>query len=425
MSKTTQIHTLLLSSLLLGLPQVLADSRKDEPFDPPVALYLTWQQDPTTTMTIHWVSEGDEDESWVDYRRWDEDDAAGRSWESATGSSEPMARFSGFPVHTVELTGLEPATTYQFRVPDGPKTFKFRTLPADADEPIRFAAGGDTMHRQIWMERVNRVAMKYDPEFMVWGGDLAYADGRENRRGLHRWFDWFDAIKRTMITEEGRVVPIVVTMGNHEMRGGYYFRHDDFEQTDEWRREVAPYFYTLFSSMPGQPGYNVLDFGEYLSLVLLDSDHTNPVEGEQTDWLDEILAEREDVPHVFPVYHVPAYPGVRDYDGDVSKGIREHWVPLFEQYGVRVAFENHDHAYKRTNPIRDGEVAEDGIVYIGDGAWGTSARSVHDEDETWYLERSESVRHFILTTIQGDDASFRMIDEFGEKIDEYELPKDE
>ncbi len=424
MNKTisTLIPLLLLPGL--GLSQVSGERSKHEPFETPVALYLTWQQDPTTTMTIHRVSEGAEDESWVDYRPWNEEEAAGRSWESVTGSSEPMARFSNLPVHTVELTGLEPATTYQFRVPEGPGTFKFRTLPADADEPIRFAAGGDTMHRQIWMERVNRVAMEYEPEFIVWGGDLAYADGRENRRGLHRWFDWFDAIKNTMITEEGRVIPIVVTMGNHEMRGGYYFHHDDFEQTDDWRREVAPYFYTLFS-MPGQPGYNVLDFGDYLSLVVLDSDHTNPVEGEQTEWLEEILAERQEVPHVFPVYHVPGYPGVRDFDGDVSTGIRKHWVPLFEQYGVRVAFENHDHAYKRTVPIRDGEAADDGIVYIGDGSWGTSARSVHDADETWYLERSESVRHFILATIHGDDASFKMIDEFGEKIDEYELPADD
>ncbi len=58
--------------------------------------------------------------------------------------------------------------------------------------------------------------------------------------------------------------------------------------------------------MPGPQGYNVLDCGNYLSLLLLDSGHTHPVEGAQTDWLKQTLAARQHVSHVFPVYHVPA-----------------------------------------------------------------------------------------------------------------------
>src|SRR5690625_7699759 len=117
-----------------------------------------------------------------------------------------------------------------------------------------------------------------------------------------------------------------------------------------------------------------------MSLVLLDTDHTNPVDGVQTEWLEQVLAERQEVPHLFPVYHGPAWPSVRNPDWEQSVRVREHWVPLFEAYGVRVAFENHDHAYKRTRPIRNNRKDPSGVVYFGDGAWGVGVREIRSEE---------------------------------------------
>ena len=45
------------------------------------------------------------------------------------------------------------------------------------------------------------------------------------------------------------------------------------------------------------------------------------------------------------------WPSVRG-GGQPARNIKDHWITLFEQHGVRLAFENHDHAYKRTYPIR-------------------------------------------------------------------------
>jgi len=99
--------------------------------------------------------------------------------------------------------------------------------------------------------------------------------------------------------------------------------------------------------------------------------------------------------------------------------VREHWAPLFEQYGVRVSFENHDHTYKRTYPIRGESIAQDGVVYLGDGCWGVGERDVHDPDETWYLRRAESRRHVIIGTIQGTHQHFLVVDREGDILDEY------
>src|SRR5690625_4806392 len=188
--------------------------------------------------------------------------------------------------------------------------YHFRTMPTDLSEPLRFAAGGDTMHDRSSLEKTNRAIMAYEPEFIVWGGDLAYADGVNHSK----WHDWFAANLATLVTEDGKVTPVLLAIGNHEVKDFFWYRYADYEPTDAWRKQIAPFFYSVLAS-PGQPGYEVIDFGDYLSIFLLDSDHTNPIEGLQTEWLEQALVERQHVPHKFPVYHVPGYPSVRPFEG--------------------------------------------------------------------------------------------------------------
>lgn len=402
-------------ALLLMLPACNADDRGSEP----VALYLTWQRDPTTTMTIDWHTRGTRgDERATDFAYRPAD---AQTWQHA--DDEP-ATFA-FPwsdnrfIHRVEMRNLQPDTEYVFRPGASVRTYRFRTMPADLTEPIRIVIGGDTMHHKAWMQRMNRRAAEHAPHFIVWGGDLAYGDAEP--RSASRWVAWFDAVTRTLIDEDGRVIPIVVSLGNHDVRNGYWRR--DRSPTDAERRRQAPYFFTFFA-FPHLPGYGVLDFGDYLSLVILDTDHVNPIAGRQTSWLAETLAQRQAVPHILPVYHVTAYPSAKSYTAPTSRRVREHFSPLFEQHRLPLAFENNDHTYKRTVPIRSEQPAEsgEGVVYIGDGAWGVRTREVYDPQATWYLEEARGTQHFLLITLDREQARVQAIDPQGDIIDVTERP---
>ena len=405
----------------------LTEQSAGEPFDP-AAIFLTWQNDPATTMTIDWHSTPEDGRrgSELHFRKDGESE-----WKVTQGTWHSFPH-SDRMIHRVELRRLEPATIYHFRFGEDSKEYHFRTMPGDLSEPVRFVTGGDTSHSQHDM---TAVAMTYDPDFILWGGDLAYANGTPER--AYRWYGWFDGIKENLISEDGRVVPVLVAIGNHELfRVGRLTRGSDPMSEEEieayltkhnlWDRK-ATYFFDLFA-FPGRQdaAWEVLDFADYMSVIILDSDHNyypqdNPVvEGVQTGWLDAVLKERQDRPHVFPVYHVPAYPSHRSFDGGTSTRIREHWVPLFEKYGVRVAFENHDHTYKRTHPIRDGKIAEDGIVYMGDGNWGRSPRSGENKDE-WYINRFESLVHGIVVTVSADRQEYIMVDDTGREFDSYTI----
>ncbi len=413
----------------------LAEARTSAEYFDPVAILLTWQRDPTTTMTIDWHTVAITDPARpasIVYKR----EGSGDEWQEVPGHMFAFP-FTDRTVNRVELTGLEPNSTYLFRI--GPpasarfdftpsKIYRFRTMPSRLeDRPLMIGIGGDNGYSEPF-RRVSQVAMQHDLDFIVIGGDLSYADGGAREWGSNArpgatermWRGWFDIVKETKITEDGRIVPMILGIGNHEVWKGHYLHHSGYQQTDAWRERLAPVYYNVFA-FPGQPGFGVLDFGDYLSFILLDSAHTNPIEGIQTEWLENVLQERAHVPHRFPVYHVAAYPTVRAFDGRVQSEIREIWHPIFDAHGIEYVFENHDHTYKRTHPIRGGSIHPEGVIYVGDGAWGMGGRGdrMHDVDETWYLDKALPDFHCIILRLDTDGAQFRVFNDGGDLIDSF------
>jgi len=397
--ETARMRLTHLISLIAGLAAVSVPGRSiGAPFDPP-ALYLQWQRDPTTTMTIHWHTVG-EAKSGLLHRP-----VGGAAWQAAAGTAQPFVGTDRW-VHTVELTQLRPATDYEFCFSPGEKVFKFRTMPQDLRQPVRFVTGGDVYHEYKWMDLMYGLAGRLDPAFVVLGGDLAYAHGGTNEERITRWFDYFAAWKTNAIAPDGRIIPMLVTIGNHEVKG-----------SAGQPPENARSFYTLFAA-PGAQGYACLDFGKYLSLVLLDSNHTHPIVGAQTDWLKGQLAARTSIPHVIPFYHTPAYPGYRSETGSHAEQIRANWCPLFDQYGVKLVFENHDHCFKRTHPIRGGNLDPTGTVYLGDGAWGVNLRTPDPGKPKWYIAQSGPIRHLYLVTLYPEARHVLAFNEAGQIFDE-------
>lgn len=382
--------------------------RPDGKIAKPPAVYLTWQREPDTTMTVHWHSY-DTLERTVHYRLPGEE-----TWLDETGDSVDLPYSERF-VQTVELTGLQPDTTYEFRVPVSEETYSFRTLPSTLTRPVVFGETGDVLYGADADAMAIATAAR-DPDFLVIGGDLAYSDGRADLIWIE--YRYFESFYTHFRAPDGRLIPKVVGIGNHEMRNHYLTGHPDFEETPEWRDRVAPYIFKLYA-FPGQPGYNVLDVGDYLSFIVLDTGHLNEVTGTQADWLAAQLDTRREIPHLFPIYHVPAYPSHRSVNDALNTTIRNTWLPLFEQAGVRLAFEHHDHTFKRTPPILNGEIDTDGIVFLGDGAWGVATRTVTNPAITWFLAEAQARHHSFIVTLTPQGRLIEAIDKQGQVFDSF------
>ena len=77
------------------------------------------------------------------------------------------------------------------------------------------------------------------------------------------------------------------------------------------------------------------------------------------------LESNKDIRWKLVQWHVAAWPSVRDFEGNIPRKIRDHWVPVIEKHNVDLVIEAHDHAYKKTVPIRNNsQDDENGIVYM-------------------------------------------------------------
>jgi len=378
---------------LLGRPAVaFAD-----PLARPDTLFLTWQRDPITTMTVQWVgAEGAPPDILVSTAL-----GVPASWHTTHTTARPFP-FTDLRVFRAELTGLTPGTEYRFRIGMSPQTNSFRTMPARATNTLQFVSGGDC-GVNVHAAAVNILAARQDPYFAVIGGDLAYDDGRSPQAML----GFLRSYSRHMIDTQGRLIPMVACLGNHEVAGGY-----------GQSRSAAPLFLSLFDGLFHDTTYATLDFGDYLSLVLLDTGHIAPIAGEQAAWLDRVLRDRVDRPHLIVANHVPAYPSYRPPDGldGTGAGNRQHWVPLFEKHNVDFVLEHHDHTFKRTHPLRGGHIDSNGIVYLGDGSWGQLRAPISPESRP-YLAATGQAYHVTLHRLEGARRYHQALEESGKVVD--------
>ena len=312
-------------------------------------------------------------------------------------------------IHTVELTGLKPKTDYYFTIADenGPRggEFAFRTLPAD-NSPIRIVVGGD-MDITAMARKVSAVAAGLNPDLAIIGGDLAYAHGKISKAS--DWDEWLDNWSELMVTTDGRLIPIIAAIGNHEI--------NSLETQSAY--DKAPFFTRYLNQDDVNFSYFTRKLGANLSLLVLDSNHLHAAGAAQRTWIEQQLKKYRNLAYRIAVYHRPLYPGGL-YPG-VEPGpaldLTEQWLDLFDRYRLTIGLENHFHVYKRSKSLFQRAVSENdqGTVYLGDGAWGTDPREV--VNDLWYLVRADSKNHFWVLDVDHSAIEFRAVDSNGDVFD--------
>ncbi len=376
------------------VPDIKIDKRSG-----PNTLFLTWQSDPCTTMTIQWLGAATKADVAIRYS-----EIAETTWKTAATSTKPYPETEFF-VFRCELTGLKPGSEYKFQIGSDLAAYRFRTMPARIIDEFRFITGGDAGIGEAAL-RTNRLAALQNPNFVLIMGDLAYDNG--NSPDVFATF--LKNYRSTMVDSSGRLIPLLAGIGNHEVQGGF-----------KAKREKATSYLSFFDGLYAEQTYGVVDFGDYLSLVLADTGHVAPVAGEQTSWMQQTLAARQELPHLIVANHVPAFPSYREPQGEDSKlGTGEeqriHWCPLFERYKVDVVLEHHDHTFKRTLPLTDGRYDKHGLVYLGDGSWG-KLRVPKTPEQRPYLAKIAQAYHLTVHSLQGDQRFHMAIEDTGRIAD--------
>ena len=168
----------------------------------------------------------------------------------------------------------------------------------------------------------------------------------------------------------------------------------------------APFYFILFRPN-GEKTYFARQIGLDNVLFVLDTDHIHSSDGEQLDWMKEEFSKHNDKAFRFASYHISLYPSVRKPDHQSHVKLRKNWLPVFDRNRLIVAFENHDHALKKSWSLKENQVTETGgTYYLGDGNWGTRSKKPRQQ---WYLEATGSINHVWSIELLAGTASFKAL----------------
>jgi len=394
----------LLAVLVLILPNIFFGSE-------PIAVYLTWVDDPASTMVVQWVEPESEKRSSALYLKQGEG-----IWLNVPCQATVLHGANAV-LKRVFLQKLHPDTDYVFCLSsdiEHTKKYRFKTMPKQLFRSVRFVVGGDAYYHYDLFRKMNGVVAHLSPDFVVLGGDIAYAarHGSSLKQADWEWRRWKTFLKswsEQMIDENGRLIPLVVAIGNHDTNGSYRMLMNE--------KKKPSLFFTFFPFNESFTTYRELMFGDYLALFLLDTGHVHTIDQQQTAWLKSALKESARFPYKMAIYHRPAYGAYGNYNSRKAMLIRTTWSPLFERYGLQVAFEHHNHVYSRSKPIKGGKIDAQGVLYLGEGAWGVSPRKPLTPKEVFYIEKSAQINSVYLVTIGQKDCHIFAIDNQGAIFD--------
>ncbi|MCG3197539.1 MAG: hypothetical protein GHCLOJNM_02025 [bacterium] len=377
----------------------------------PINLYLTYPDNPCSTITVNCHTWEEAETLTVHY---DKVPRGGNPEAYAQQVKSRRKQIAGLPdgrwIHWADLRDLEPGTAYYFIVGDERGGFSrersFRTVPS-GESPIRFITGGDMGVKELCVQLLHW-AGRQDPLFAVIGGDIAYADGDLAR--VDCWDSWFRNWDQEMLTSDGRMVPIVAAIGNHEI--------NELPSSDPFVR--APFF-TGFFWQQHEGTFFSRRFGECFSLIVLDTGHLVP-HHQQVPWLEEELRKSQDLPVRLAVYHMPLYPSSRSFEDLGSVEGRRVWAPLFEKYRLTTAFENHDHCFKRSKLLKSEAIDPEGVLYLGNGCFGVEPREV-GQTRRWYEEKALAQPHFWIVDVDRGRVSCQAMNQEGKVFDRYVHPQ--
>lgn len=360
--------------------------------EPPRGVHITYGDDPRTTMNVSWFTGGPVANPVLEIG---DTPAYGTVIPAASTTYSPPPSIPQ-PIsiqHHASIAGLQPDTTYYYRVRhDGAASavFKFKTAPAEI-VPFRFTSFGDhgsdpgtATSRVSWgtafSPRAVRAVEALDPAFHVHNGDLSYSCGGPQLA----WDVWFDQIQ-----SRAARMPWMASLGNHEMELGFGPRgYDPFRSRFRLPSngvDTAALRSSTFSSFRYSNTLVMLLDGNEAASEYGYHFNRGYLAGAQDAWIESTLrAARADdsIDWIVVSFHNCMF--CTDVVHGSDGGCRTRWQALFDAYRVDVVLNGHNHCYERTYPILGGDhtvllpdqpidPAAMGVTYVTAGGGGQLA----------------------------------------------------
>ncbi len=307
----------------------------------------------------------------------------------------------------VAVSSLEPDHEYHYEVAVDDKKIgegKFRTWPEHSTSLCFFVLGdygtGTDAQTKV-AAAMDREYQKHSKtecpvRFVITTGDNIYADLNVGFRAVHSgdvdndWEDKFFKPYQGLIRE----IPFYPSPGNHD--------GNDTENKADLTAYLDNFFY------PGnRPArwytFQYADLAQFFSLDSTENSETGrskPVylaSGEEFSWLKKNIAQGK-TPWRIPYYHHPLF-NAGPFHGSSMKDL-SHFLPVFQQAGVRVVFNGHEHNFQ----FSEQNDSTSSIRFVVSGAGGELRHGdVSRKMKKAHIEGWSPELHFLSVQIEGKE----------------------
>jgi acid phosphatase type 7 len=385
--------------------------------DPSTSAGFAWQTDDGTLAS---------DVAWgkgADPSRWSaEDRTSGVTWLTPEGALNPKGDQR---MHEAYVCGLEPETTYHYRVGGGPaggevwsEVHSFTTTPKAGEGTVKIGISGDSRGQQndAW-RLLQRRMLGAGVNLQLFSGDMINLAPDQGE-----WEQWLDSAWKDSdgsLLTLGQVL-MLAAHGNHDNHTALFYGNLVLPQDPD----RYPKFGELFFSVDVGPVHIVVVDDAFVIGAAGDPEYKPLIES----WLEADLgaadANRSKVPWIVAMHHHPEYSSsLHGKDADVLRG-REFFTPIWDKFHVDMVFLGHDHNYERSKPLTGPASAPkvhddfaDGTVYLvcaGAGADSYSAGTSAFTETSRDFRNGGALGFYAIMTASGTEL----------RIDAHELAAD-
>ncbi|MHA2000036.1 MAG: fibronectin type III domain-containing protein, partial [Promethearchaeota archaeon] len=325
--------------------------------------YLSWADDPSSSMTIAWECP----RSIPHVLEWSNStDFSGANQVTAT-EHDYRVQIERYH-YNVTIHGLEPNTTYYYRIPGfHDDATPFTTAP-NVSVPFTFFAYGDSRevvpigseHKKL-MDQMVTASKSTMPAFILNSGDVAYDFDETVSWDIHFGF----------IKPLAQSVPYFISSGNHEWTGNF----DDLNNP-----------HTLIHEYPstGSNQLNETSYAfQYSNAYVISVGYPHAGSLVARSWLESQLSyanSSSDIDWIFLIWHRP--PFTQTTTRSDNNDIKNLTADLCHKYDADLVFLGHDHNYQRINITHSSNYTHD-VTYVVTGGGGASLYGVGEELRTW------------------------------------------
>lgn len=313
----------------------------------------------------------------------------------------PADEAGTYYMHEVTLSGLTPATCYQYSLGADASLGGRLCTARQSGDAFQFLGMADTNPGLGTSTRDMLALVESEPyDFTVHGGDVQYYAS-----GFETWASWFPSMAPML--GHGAFLP---ALGNHES-----------EKEDEYEQYYARFFGG--AGFDGTDAYYRFQSGG-VWFFALDTEGELGAGSAQLAWLDTQLADASAQPgYRFSVLFLHR-PLLTCGDKSQSDSDRALLQPLMEQYGVELVLQGHMHGYERFEVPKASNPSQT-ITYMtiggGGGALGDVDENI-DRPTCSMRVASGKFYHLALFDVGATSLSVKVIDPTNAVKDSFDKP---